>query len=85
MLTLLADVGGSFTVGPNPWLVLFTAYMLLVLPAAAIVTARKGHWAWLLAGLLLGGLPVLFAAFLDAKPGSAWARRSRRRRSAAGA
>lgn len=81
VMNLLAAVtNDSITISPSWPLMLWTIYFLLLLPVAAIVTGLKGHWKWLLVGLVVGGLPVLFAAFLEAEPESAWARRSAQRR-----
>ena len=60
-------------------MIVWTVLALLFVPAA-IVTALKGRWAWLIAGLLLG-FPLLVSAFLPAAPDSAWARRRDQRRS----
>jgi hypothetical protein len=61
-------------------LVIFTI-LLLTSAFACVVTAMKGRWTWLLAGLLTGGLLCLYSAFLPAEPGSLWARIASRRTS----
>ena len=70
----------SFTVSPSPVLVIFTI-VLLVAVSACVVTAMKGRWSWLLAGLLTTGLVCFYSAFLPTNPGSLWARITSRRRS----
>ena len=70
----LADTYTDYYVSPSPWLLVFTALMVVVV-AAGVVTALKGRWGWLIAGLLLGGLPGLIGAWLPARSASAWARR----------
>jgi hypothetical protein len=78
MLTAIAD-SSSFTVGPSPALVIFTIVILMA-ACACVITAMKGLWIWLVAGLVTSGLACLFSAFLPPKPGSLWARRIARRR-----
>jgi hypothetical protein len=48
---------------------------LLVASVAAVITALKGRWGWLLAGCIFGGLLWLVSAWLAPRPGSWWARR----------
>jgi len=76
---LAAVVEDRLTIGPTWPLLLWIAYTLLVLPAAAVVVGLKGRWIWLLVGLFTFGLAVVAAAFLAAEPDSAWARRAQRR------
>ena len=64
------------TVAPSPLLLAWTLLALCVL-AAGVITALKGRWGWLWAGIVLGGLPWLVSAFLAARPGSGWERRRR--------
>ena len=45
----------------------------IVTLTAGIVTALKGRYVWLAAGLFLLGLPWVVSCLLLAKPGSAWA------------
>jgi hypothetical protein len=75
MLIFLAD---STTVGPSPALVIFTIVIVMAI-CAGVVTAMKGLWIWLIAGLLTTGLAFFYSAFLPPKPGSLWARRTARR------
>lgn len=67
------------TVAPNPALIAYTLLVLLGL-SATIVTAMKGRWGWVLAGLLTSGLVCLYSATLPAEPGSLWSRWETRRR-----
>lgn len=76
---LAAVTTDSVTISPSWPLLLWTAYMLLILPASAVVVGLKGRWIWLLVGLFTFGLAVVAAAFLPAEPDSAWARRAQRR------
>jgi hypothetical protein len=67
---------GTFLIQPNPALIIWT----LVIVAAIVmggVTAAKGRWGWFVIGLLTGGLVWLVSGFLEATPGSLWARRIR--------
>ena len=75
---LIRAAGGTFTVGPDLGLILFTVAVLLMVPAA-LVTIAKGRHGWFLAGLLLG-VTFFYSAFLPAVPGSLWARRIARTR-----
>ena len=65
MGVLAADSVPTIPVGV--WL--FTIVTL----TAAVVTAAKGRYGWLALGLFLIGLPWVVAAFMLARPGSAWA------------
>ena len=65
MGVLAADSVPTIPVGV--WL--FTIVTL----TAAVVTAAKGRYGWLAAGLFLLGIPWLVAAFMLARPRSAWA------------
>jgi hypothetical protein len=60
----------DFVIEPSPW---FSAW-LLVLFVAAVITALKGRWGWLLVGCIFGGLLWLVSAWLAPRPGSCWAR-----------
>jgi hypothetical protein len=62
----------DFVVAPSPGLIAWTILMGLLLVAGAI-TAAKGRWGWVLAGLMTGGLLWCVTAFLPAAPGSLWA------------
>ena len=73
-MVALADTYTDFYVSPSPWLIVFSLLVVVVV-AAGVVTALKGRWGWLIAGLLLGGLPWLIGLWLSPRPGSAWARR----------
>jgi hypothetical protein len=70
-------IASSFTVAPNAALVAFTVLAALAC-CAGVVTALKGHWVWLIAGMFTG-LTFFYSAFLPAMPDSAWARASARR------
>ncbi len=51
--------------------------ILAVYALAMVVLGMKGRWVWLAVGVVIGPVAVV-AAFLPAKPGSAWeARRGR--------
>ncbi len=50
-------------------LLLFAAYIW-----AMVVCGMKGRWGWFVVGLFIG-IFAYIGAFLDAKPGSNWARR----------
>jgi hypothetical protein len=74
----------EFLVAPDAGLLIWTALVLVYGPAvlcAAVITAMKGHWTWLVVGLLTGGLALLYSTFLPARPDSEWVRRRDRRRS----
>jgi hypothetical protein len=67
-LAAAADPGSSpSTIPIEVW-----AFTIVTL-TAGIVTAAKGRYGWLLLGVFLIGLPWLVAAFLLARPRSAWA------------
>ena len=68
----------SFTVAPNLGLLLWTIYSFASL-GAAVVTALKGRWGWLVVGVLTGGLAWFYSATLPAEPDSTWERRARKR------
>lgn len=70
--------------GSEAGLVIYTI-LLAVAACLGLVTALKGLWLWVIAGLLTTGLAFLISAFLPAKPGSLWARRIARRRTASDA
>lgn len=72
----------QFIVAPGLGAILWLVFVLAVI-AAAIATALKGRWVWLAVGIVLGGLPLLYSAFLAPEPESIWARRAARRRAAA--
>lgn len=55
-------------------LVIAVALWLFVL-VPGVVTALKGQWLFLVAGILVVGLVWLIVAFRLARPGSFWARR----------
>jgi hypothetical protein len=76
MLAAAAD--GSFTVAPDLGLILFPLYVWAVV-IAAVVTALKGQWRWLLVGIVLLGPLLFYAAFLPAEPDSVLGRRKTRR------
>jgi hypothetical protein len=59
----------------EPTLGFYALAWLLVASVAAVITALKGRWGWLLAGCIFGGLLWLVSAWLDPRPGSWWARR----------
>lgn len=61
--------------GPNAGLLQWSA-VAACLVIAGCVTAAKGRWGWLLAGMLTGGLLWAYSAFLAAAPDSLWARRA---------
>ena len=71
-------VAASFTVAPTAGLTVWLAVSLAI-SIGGVITAMKGRWPWLLAGLVLGGIVwPLTAALLPAEAGSFWARRMRR-------
>ena len=82
---LLAAIGASSSetstevVAPGAGLILWVLLVLCIL-LAGLVTALKGRWGWLVAGLLTGGLAWLLSAFLSAAAGSPWSRLGSRRR-----
>jgi hypothetical protein len=73
---VLAD--SRFVVAPNLGLVLWTIYSFVSL-GAAVVTALKGRWGWLVVGFLTGGLAWFYAATLPALPDSTWELRAPKR------
>lgn len=75
---ITAFLAASTTVSPGPGLILFSVVMLLAL-CAVVVTALKGLWLWVLAGMCTSGLACFYSAFQPAKPDSAWARLADRR------
>jgi cell division protein FtsW (lipid II flippase) len=76
---LATESDTTFVVMPDLGLILWTVYVATVL-VLAVVTGLKGRWIWLLVGLLLlGGLPLFYAAFLPPEPDSVWAAWTRRR------
>lgn len=72
-----ASATGEFVVAPAPGLILWTVLIGSLLIAGG-VTAAKGHWGWVLVGLLTGGLPWFVTALLPAAPDSMWTRRFER-------
>jgi threonine/homoserine/homoserine lactone efflux protein len=75
---LTADSSGTFVIASSPWMLMaYTAFFV-----AGVVTATKGRWGWLFAGLLFGGVIWPVTAFLPATPRSAWRMLRRRRASA---
>jgi hypothetical protein len=80
MLAAAAD--RTFTVAPSTGLILWTVYVLAVF-AAAVITALKGQWRWLLVGIVFLGPLLFYAAFLEAQPDSVLGRRRARHRLAA--
>lgn len=66
---------GDALVHVSPW---WTAYVALFM-LCALIAAAKGRYVWLLAGMMLGGIPWVIAAFLSARPRSLWARVRARR------
>jgi hypothetical protein len=73
-----AAASGDVEVAPGPGLILWTAWLLAVLPAAIVLIA-KDRRGWFLAGLLTGGLVMIPAALLvPGRPASLWVRRVRR-------
>ncbi|WP_205698216.1 hypothetical protein [Conexibacter sp. SYSU D00693] len=77
------EEGTSYLVEPGAGLIFFIV-LVLVLAPAGVVTALKGRWGWVVAGLLLAGLPWLVSAWVAPADTSWWARR-RARRSGVGA
>jgi hypothetical protein len=71
-------IASSFTVGPSPAVILFSIVMAAAF-CAGIITALKGHWLWLIAGLLTSGLAFFYSAVLPPAPDSLWARGTTRR------
>lgn len=55
--------------------VLVAVGLWLFVLVPGVVTALKGQWVLLAAGVLVGGLVWLIVAFRLARPGSFWARR----------
>ena len=76
---LLASLAASSTAGAGSGLVVYTILLAVAL-CAGVVTAMKGLWVWVIAGVLTTGLAFFVSAFLPAKPGSPWARWFARRR-----
>jgi hypothetical protein len=64
---------GNFTVAPNLGLIAWSV-LVLVSVLAGGVTAAKGRWGWLVAGILTAGLLWLVGALSAAAPGSLWTR-----------
>jgi hypothetical protein len=63
----------TFLVSPHVGLLRWL--MLAVWLVGAVVTALKGRWGWMFAGLIFGGLIYPFTAvFCVATPDSVWAR-----------
>jgi hypothetical protein len=58
----------------SAWQVLVAMAIWALVLVPAVVTALKGHWLLLGAGLLVLGLVWLIAAFRLARPNSYWAR-----------
>jgi hypothetical protein len=73
--SLMFAADADFVVTPGPFFWLAVCFWLCTL-LGGLVTALKGRWGWLAAGLVFGGALWLFTAFLPAAPGSVWARRS---------
>jgi len=80
-MSTFSMIASSFTVGPSPALVVFSIVMAAAF-CAGIITAVKGRWLWLIAGLLTSGLAFFYSAFLPPAPDSLWARGTTRRRRA---
>ena len=64
------ETSDAFLVTPALWPMVFA----LLWCVGAAITAAKGRWGWLAAGLLTGGLTFPVSVFLTATPGSVWAR-----------
>ena len=71
MLTLAQ--GEEFVVSPGAGTYLWLLYAAMAVACAGI-TAAKGRWGWLAAGLVFGGLLWPVAALMIATPDSLWAR-----------
>lgn len=71
----------QFTIAPSLGVVLWLVFIIAVI-AAAIATALKGRRAWLAVGIVPGGVPLFYSAFLPPEPESLWARRAARRAAA---
>jgi uncharacterized membrane protein YbhN (UPF0104 family) len=70
---MLADSDGTFLVGPDTGLIVWSGYAVLAL-IALIVVCVKGRWGWALLGFATAGLLWFVGAFLSATPKSIWSR-----------
>jgi hypothetical protein len=78
IMSRMPAADGTFTVAPSAGLILWTLYVLAVF-AAAVMTALKGQWRWLLVGIVFLGPLLFYAAFLPTEPDSVLGRRKARR------
>jgi hypothetical protein len=69
-MPLPAEAAGSFDLG---WPALVAAVLVLSSCVGGMITAAKGRWGWLCAGLLTSGLAWPLTALLIATPDSLWA------------
>jgi hypothetical protein len=63
----------DMTIEPNAALATYSVLLSLAV-IGAVVIVLKNRWAWLIAGVFLGGLLWLAAPVLTARPDSAWDR-----------
>jgi hypothetical protein len=71
--SLLFGASGRFLIAPNAGILIWTV-MAMILVTCGAVTAAKGRWGWLIAGLVTAGILWVAGALQPARPTSAWSR-----------